>query len=179
MRIANATLDGYRQRGIGVLSKIGVTAAMMGRADWVRTLLPDQLHNPDRAPVMDNRMDQREGRQTTSAQRLGRVADALHNALLQSVAAGPAQDSVIHVFPAWPQAWDAAYTLLARGAFLVSSSMADGQIEFVQIRSQIGGECRLRNPWPGMTVALHRDGKTAEDLCGSLLRFQTTPGKRS
>ena len=38
---------------------------------------------------MANRMDQREGPQTTSAQRLGRAADALHNALVQSVGRAP------------------------------------------------------------------------------------------
>ncbi|MCF7973192.1 MAG: glycoside hydrolase [Phycisphaerae bacterium] len=174
LQLANNTLDGYRQSNIGVLSKIGVTAAMMGRADWVKMLLPDQLLNPDRAPIMANRMDQREGRQTTSAQRLGRVADALHNALLQSVPPGPAQNPVIRVYPAWPKQWDAAYTLLARGAFLVSSSMTGGQIEFVQIQSQKGGECRLRNPWPDRTVTLHRNGDRGEDLSGSLLTFSTS-----
>ena len=69
---------------------------------------------------MANRMDQREGRQTTSAQRLGRAADALHNALVQSVGAGPAADPVIRVFPACPHEWDAAFTLLCRGGFLVT-----------------------------------------------------------
>ena len=40
MRLANATLDGYGGRGGGVLSKVGVTKAMMGRADAVRTMIP-------------------------------------------------------------------------------------------------------------------------------------------
>ena len=71
MRIANATLDGYGGRGGGVLSKVGVVQAMMGRADAVQQCCPKQLTSPDRAPVMANRMDLREGRQTTSAQRLG------------------------------------------------------------------------------------------------------------
>ena len=180
MKIANATMDGYL-RGPntrpGVLSKVPVTAAMMGRADAVRYLLPNQLSFPDRAPILANRLDQREGTQTTNAQRLGRVADTLHNALIQSVAAGPAKEPVIRVFPAWPKEWDAAFTLLARGAFLVSSSMKAGKIEFVRIESQAGGECRLRNPWPGATVTLERNGNKAEDLSGDLLRFSTTKGE--
>jgi len=177
MKIANATMDGYLRGPAtrpGVLSKVGVTAAMMGRADAVRYLLPNQLSFPDRAPVLANRLDQREGVQTTNAQRLGRVADTLHNALLQSVAAGPAKESVIRVFPAWPKEWDAAFALLARGAFLVSSSMKAGQIAFVRIESQLGGECRLRNPWPDATVTLERNGRKAEQLSGDLLRFSTT-----
>jgi hypothetical protein len=177
MKIANATMDGYL-RGAnmrpGVLSRVPVTAAMMGRADAVRYLLPNQLSFPDRAPILANRLDQREGAQTTNAERLGRVADTLHTALIQSVGAGPAKESIIRVFPAWPKQWDAAFSLLARGAFLVSSSMKAGKIEFVRIKSQASGECRLRNPWPGATVALERNSNKAEDLSGDLLRFSTT-----
>ncbi len=178
MRLANATLDGYGGRGGGVLSKVGVTQAMMGRADAVRSWLPNQLTRPDRAPVMANRMDQREGRQTTSAQRLGRVADTLHNALVQSVGAGPAQDPVIRVFPAWPRDWDAAFTLLCRGGFLVTSSMRGGQIEFVVIESQVGGECRVRNPWEASEVTLHRGDNEAQSASGPLLKFETAQGER-
>jgi hypothetical protein len=177
LKIANATMDGYLRGPStrpGVLSKVGVTAAMMGRADAVRYLLPNQLSFPDRATILANRLDQREGAQTTNAQRLGRVADTLHNALIQSVGAGPAREPVIRVFPAWPSQWDAAFTLLARGAFLVSSSMRAGKIEYVRIESKAGGECRLRNPWPGATVSLERNGSEAEDLSGDLLRFSTT-----
>ena len=180
LKVANATMDGYL-RGPdtrpGVLSKAGVTAAMMGRADAVRYMLPNQLSFPDRAPVLANRLDQREGVQTTNAQRLGRVADTLHTALIQSVGAGPARDPVIRVFPAWPKEWDAAFSLLARGAFLVSSCMQGGKIEYVRIESQAGGECRLRNPWPGATVTLQRNGSKAQDLSGDLLGFLTTKGE--
>ncbi len=180
MRIANTTMDGYL-RGPdtrpGVLSRVGVTAAMMGRADAVRYLLPNQLTFPDRAPVLANRLDQREGTQTTNAQRLGRVADTLHNTLIQSVGAGPAQESVIRVFPAWPREWDAEFRLAARGAFMVRSSMKAGRIEFVQIESQAGAECRLRNPWPDATVALHRDGRKRGERAGELLIFPTREGE--
>jgi hypothetical protein len=178
MAVANATLDGYGGRGGGVLSKVGVSAAMMGRADDVRVMLARQITSPDRAPVMANRMDMREGRQATSAQRLGRAADVLHNALLQSVGAGPAEPPVIRVFPAWPRAWDAAYTLLARGGFLVTASMRDGEIEFVGIESQIGGKCRVRNPWGEGEVAVHRDDAPVENARGSLLTFETRSGER-
>jgi hypothetical protein len=180
MKTANTTTDGYLRGSNtrpGVLSKVGVTAAMMGRTDAVHYLLPNQLSFPDRAPILANRLDQREGVQTTNAQRLGRVADTLHNALMQSVGAGPARDPVIRVFPAWPREWDAAFTLLARGAFLVSSSVKAGQIEYVRIESQAGGECRLRNPWPGTMVALERSTGRAEELSGSLLRFSTEEGE--
>jgi hypothetical protein len=182
MKLANATYDAYFRNGVsartrvGVLSKLGVTAAMMGRADHVRYLLPNQI-NSQESPVLANRMDLREGFQTTSVQRLGRAADTLHNALCQSVPAAPGQETVIRVFPAWPKEWDAAFTLLARGAFLVGSSMAAGKVEFVRVESQAGGECRLRNPWPGATVALERSAGKAQELSGDLLRFSTTKGE--
>jgi hypothetical protein len=182
MKMANATYDAYFRNGVnaktrvGVLSKLAVTAAMMGRADHVRYLLPNQINSQESAPLA-NRMDLREGQQTTSVQRLGRAADALHNALCQSVPAAPGQEPVIRVFPAWPKEWDAAFTLLARGAFLVGSSMKASQIEFVRVTSQAGGECRLRNPWPGATVTLERNGRKAQDLSGDLLRFAAAKGE--
>jgi hypothetical protein len=180
MRIASATMDGYL-RGPdmrpGVLSKVGVTAAMMGRADAVRYLLHNQLSFPDRAPILANRLDQREGAQTTNAERLGRVADTLHNALLQSVGSGPAKEPVIRVFPAWPKDWDAQFTLLCRGGFLVTSSMRAGEIEFVEINSQLGGQCRLRNPWTGQgELSLFKNGKKWLTSHESLLSFDTAKG---
>lgn len=55
--------------------------------------------------------------------------------------------------------------------------MEKGHIEFVQIQSQVGGECRLHNPWPDKSVTLYRNGKKAEDLSGSMLKFPTAPGE--
>jgi hypothetical protein len=180
--IANATFESYFRDGIdsdvriGVLSKLGVAAAMLGRADDVKWLIPNQIHTEE-TPVLANRMTLREGPQTTGIQRIGRAADALQIALCQSVPAGPGKACIIRVFPAWPRDWDAAFTLLARGAFLVSSSMKTGRIEFVQIKSQAGDECRLRTPWPKATVTLHRDGQKAEELSGELLTFATSKGE--
>ena len=64
------------------------------------------------------------------------------------------------------------------GAFLVSSSMQKGKIEFVEVQSQAGGECRLYNPWPGATLSLYRDGAKAEDLSGAFVKFPTRKGER-
>jgi hypothetical protein len=150
--------------------------AKMGRAEAVKALLPGQLKYPDRAPIMDNRMDQREGPQTTSVQRLGRVADTLHHALVQNVGAGPAQDPVLHVFPAWPKDWDASFQLLVRGGFLVSASQRDGKIEFVEIESPLGGECRMRNPWGESRVSLFKNGTAWKEMDGKLLTIDTAKG---
>jgi hypothetical protein len=55
--------------------------------------------------------------------------------------------------------------------------MKDGNIEFIQIESQAGSECRLRNPWPDTTVTLYRNGNKAENLDGLLLTFPTVRGE--
>jgi len=156
---------------------LGVAAAILGRSDDVKFLIPNQIHTEE-TPVLINRMTLREGVQTTGLQRIGRAADALHLALCQSVTAGPGKTPVIRVFPAWPSQWDATYRLLARGAFLVSSSMKNGQIEFVEVQSQVGGECRLRNPWGDRAkVTLYRNGTIWKNMKGQLLRFGMRKGE--
>jgi len=166
----------------------GLTSAKMGRADDVKTGLPAQmLQQPDpqtgsgyidwpglgQVGIMRNRLRMREGPGTLDAEHLGGGTETLHDSLLQAVAPSPGGQTVIHVFPAWPTVWNAQYTLLARGAFLVSSSIEGGRIEFVEIKSQAGGECRLRNPWREAEVTLYRDGKKSQDLQGTLLTFPT------
>jgi hypothetical protein len=174
---------------IGVLSTAAVAASMLGRTDAVKIMLPDQIRclSPEtgfcyfvqtgRTGALANRMSLREGVNDLGAQRLGIIADALHLALCQSVPPGPGQDPVIRVFAAWPREWDAEYTLLCRRGFLVTSSMKKGRIEFVEIESQLGGECRLRNPWPGAEVALYRNHEKWKDSKGSLLEFETVKGQ--
>ena len=123
-------------------------------------------------------MDVSEGFYTTNIQRLGRAADALQQALNQTAPAGPGQESVIHVFPAWPKEWDARYSLLCRGNFLVSASMKKGQIECVEVVSQSGSSCKLRNPWPGRKVVLYRNGKQEAVKNDSLISVETNKGDR-
>jgi hypothetical protein len=127
--------------------------------------------------IFRNRMRLREGPGAIDCEHIGALAGGVHSSLLQSAGETEPGDPAIQVFPAWPKEWDAHYTLLARGAFLVSASMEKGRIEFVEIQSQVGGECRLRNPWPDATLTLYRNGKKAEDLSGSLAAFQTTRGE--
>lgn len=164
-------------RRVGVLSKVPLVAAVMGRADEVQKLVPIQFNTNERGGILMNRMDLREGPQTTSVQRLGNASDALHTALCGDLPSGPAQSSVIRVFQAWPKSWDAKFKLLCRGGFLVSSEMNAGKIPFVEIESQRGGECRLRNPWPGEIVELRRDGKSTGNLSGENFQFPTAKGE--
>jgi hypothetical protein len=188
--LANATLTQTLRGDVGavtpvsVLSKVAIAAASLGRRDAVRHLIPNQMRvlRPERAAaykgggVLANRMTLREGQQALDAQRLGRASEALQLALLQSNPPGPGQDPVLHLFPAWPKEWDARFQLLARGAFLVKGSIRNGFVGPVEIVSQAGASCVLRNPFGG-GVTLYRDGKRAETLQGDLLRFDTRKGE--
>jgi hypothetical protein len=102
----------------------------------------------------------------------------LQYALCQSVPSSPGKDPVIHIFPAWPKEWDAQYTLLCRNAFLVSSSMRKGTIEFVEVESQAGKELYIRNPWPGSDVVIYRNGKEWKTIKQDLIELPTAVGER-
>lgn len=57
--------------------------------------------------------------------------------------------------------------------------MTDGVIDYVEIDSQLGGECRIRNPWDER-VDVYRNGVKSETLRGkenSLLSFNTEAGE--
>lgn len=72
---------------------------------------------------------------------------AINEMMLQS------NEDKIRVFPAIPSVWDTtklAFTLLARGAFIVSAERNEqAQVTQVGIKSLKGNLCRLQNPWPG------------------------------
>ncbi|HEX4229164.1 MAG TPA: hypothetical protein VHZ07_10870 [Bryobacteraceae bacterium] len=173
------------QTPVGLLSKLPIAAAVLGHAEMVKFLIPNQLralpgsrnNTQHEATLFPNRMSLREGPQALEAEALGRASEALHTALLQSTGPGPAEEPVIHVFPAWPKGWNAAYQLRARGAFLVTTSIQDGNISFVQIKSLAGAECRLRNPWGEDEASLYRATTKAETMEGPLLRFPTAAGE--
>ena len=188
MQTANNTLDAQLRRGMGpqtrvpTLSRLPIAAAAMGRADTVRFLVPAQmLHNErptaDGIEIFRNRFALREGPGATECERLGRGAEALHTALLQSAPPTPGDAPLIRVFPAWPKEWDVHFKLLTRGAFLISAAMKDSKITFVEIQSNAGGVCRLVNPWEAAKVSIYRDGKSAETIGGPLLELPTARGE--
>ena len=178
IQIANTTFDRYFSEKISkntpvfVLSKLAVTGTMLGRKDATRYLIPNQIRTKE-IETMPNRMTLREGYQTTGVQNLGRMVDALHNALVQSSPPGPGKDPVINLFPAWPEDWEADFKLLCRGNFLVNSSFRDGRVSSLEIYSLSGSECRIINPWPGEKVILFRNNNKSETLTGKLLTFST------
>jgi len=56
---------------------------------------------------------------------------------------------IIHIFPAIPADWkDLSFsTLRAAGAFLVSAEQKNGKVTWVEIVSEKGGVCKLKNPF--------------------------------
>jgi hypothetical protein len=74
---------------------------------------------------------------------------AVNEMLLQS------NEGKIRLFPAVPDNWATAFTLLARGAFVVSSEIGkDGTIPGVYIESRKGNICRVVNPWLGNEISV-------------------------
>lgn len=70
----------------------------------------------------------------------------INTMLLQS------DNDIIKVFPNWTGA-DASFTRLReRGAFLLSSSMTGGQVDYIEITSEKGEPVKLVNPWDNAVV---------------------------
>jgi alpha-L-fucosidase 2 len=98
------------------------------------------------------------------------VPCTLQEMLLQSY------DGVLRFFPCWPNTEDARFaTLRAAGAFLVSAELRGGKVSGVTITSEKGRVATVQNPWPGHTIRVTRNGKTAETLTGQRVSFPTTP----
>lgn len=206
IKLANATFDAFFRnrplgrattRPAGTLSRLPIAGAALGRADAVQYLLPGQVRTSDRATtressapttsasattresgVFRNRMALREGPGATECERLGRAAEALHTALLQTAPPEPGGEPVVRVFPAWPREWDATFKLLARGAFVITSRMSNGRVEFVEIESRAGVTLRLVNPWVRSVVIADLGNGQTRELSGELILLPTTRGQR-
>jgi len=68
-------------------------------------------------------------------------ASGIQEMLIQS------HTGIIHLFPAIPADWkDVSFsTLRTVGAFLVSAEQKDGKVEKIEIISEMGGVCKLKN----------------------------------
>jgi len=82
--------------------------------------------------------------------------------------------NVLRVFPVWPHNQNARFhNLRAAGAFLVSSALKDGAVQYVSIKSEKGRPCNIQNPWPGKTVAVYRNGEKSENQKGNRFSIKT------
>ena len=175
---------------VNVLSRNPVMAANLGLAEDVRYLIPAQIRF---GQIGQLRLSRLRGDGSGSVAQPADVARGTGShrmraswtgfaCVVQCVAAKrPAVaggERSNHLFPAWPKDWDAQFTLAARDTFVITASQEKGQIEFVEIYSQKGGQCRVQNPWPGVDVTVYRNGKQAENISGGLLAISTAKGER-
>ena len=93
-------------------------------------------------------------------------------------------ENKIRVFPAIPSAWDTtriAFTLLARGAFIVSSERDEqAQVTQIGIKSLKGNICKIQNPWidkENIIVQQEKNGKKIKYKIevGNVISFATKP----
>ncbi len=103
------------------------------------------------------------------------LAVTVNEMLLQS------HDGVIRVFPATPLDWPAGFMLRAVGGFMVSSyKKKNADAEFIQIKSQLGGECKIVNPWKNKAVqvvqAENHQKRIVKKAENDILSFETKVG---
>ncbi len=149
-----------------------IAIARAGRGDELPAVLK---HYHSAFAPLPNGMSLFEGPNAASIEHLGLLTMTLLEALLQSVAPRPGEPEVIRVFPACPSDWNASFRLLARGGFLVSAEIQAGKVQFVDLESKIGEECRLRNPW-GKACDLSEFCRQSRILHGEILSFDTVSG---
>lgn len=99
------------------------------------------------------------------------VTSGLDEMLLQSF------QNDVKVFADWPTNTNGRFgDLLAYGDFLVSSSISGNTVQYLQAKSQAGGNFVFTNPWPGQSVEVYRNGTDTGTVSGSRITLATTSG---
>jgi alpha-L-fucosidase 2 len=84
----------------------------------------------------------------------------------------------VKVFADWPANTTAKFgDLLADGDFLISSSIANNSVQYVQAVSQAGGNYVFTNPWPGQSMEYYDNGTDEGTLSGTKITLSTTAGQ--
>lgn len=100
------------------------------------------------------------------------AANALQDMLLQS------HRGVVRIFPATPWGSAAFWSLRAEGAFLVTARRDAGRLEFCEITSLRGGQCRVLLPDDGEGLRFSSGGRGKKvERNGREIRFDTDPGE--
>lgn len=151
----------------------GIAAARAGRGDDLPAIL--SRYYSAFAPL-PNGMSLFEGATAHSTEHLGLLSSTVQEGLLQSLSPKPGQPDIISVFPAWPKKWNARFRLLARGGFLVTSSINPDGVGSVNIYSRRGEKCRFRNYWK-RECEVEEIGGPIKKMNGDILVFNTRRGK--
>lgn len=101
---------------------------------------------------------------------LGHFAAGIQEMLLQS------HEGEIRVFPAVPDDWEGAFSLLAAGGFEIASHRVAFQPpSFISITSRLGGLCAIVSPWEEGARLSKGDAKVIDQGSGRIA-FETLPG---
>lgn len=86
---------------------------------------------------------------------------------------------ILRVFPVWPKNKDASFhDLRTHGAFLVSSELKNGNVQFIEIFSEKGKILYLLNPWGNKTVIVTRPDGGEKTFQGKRLKIETSVGEK-
>jgi len=174
-RFANNTYEGE------ILSRFYGEMAKMGSVEWVKKCQDAYLNywrlNICRFPNHIRRYDVNEQSLVIDWQPEGTLTEGLSASLLQAGATSPGGTPVLRVFPAWPKEQDASFSLRAKGGFIVTSSIKNRVVDFIEVKAILGGSCTIRNYWGIESVDLWRNQTKRETLSGGLLTFKTIPGE--
>ncbi len=83
------------------------------------------------------------------------------------------EEAVVRLLAALPAAWEGEFQRHAPGGFVVSTVRSGGVVSHVTVKSSLGGNLRLRNPWPGASVKPLRNGKAAPSITSEVLTMST------
>ena len=97
-------------------------------------------------------------------------ATAINESLLQSY------DGIIRVFPAFPSDRSGRFTLHAEDGFIVSSEIANGEVQWISVKSVYGNTLNLELPWEAATKKSFAVGKN-QKLKGKITEIRTKPGE--
>jgi hypothetical protein len=85
---------------------------------------------------------------------------------------------IIRLFPNWPKNKDADFkTLRAGGGFLISSSISDGRVQYLSIKSENDNPVKLYNPWDPQTKLSLTGGDLQEIATGEIIEINMKKGQ--
>ena len=100
------------------------------------------------------------------------IVETINSMMLQSV------EGVLHLFPCWLKSPASFTRLRAKGAFIVSAKYDGKSITSLQIKSEKGNLCKLKNPWPGEHISVNENGREIDiSFVGDIGSFETEEGK--
>lgn len=142
------TLESLEWNGNNSMVMLGVARArlgMRGTLDWMRAEVESRLR-PNGTLTLNRR--------GAHFNDFGHYTEQFAATMVLSELLVQSVGDVIRVFPAWPRQRNARFRQLrTQGGFLVTSSMENGKIDRIVVKSTVGGPLRIVSPWETITVS--------------------------